>query len=118
LSTVGAELLSQDLITKLTAHGQDHTISWLKKGLLSIEQSSTLCDTLMSLDLQRISTAFESTKALDAAANDSIEPPDISTYDSIESMSPQKISELEAIGNEEIGNGKAAVIILGGGQVR
>lgn len=118
LSTLGNELITSELEAKLIQYGQEHTTSWLKKGLLSIEQAYELVNTLDKIDFQRVSTAFESTKAAEGVdENDQIEPPDIATYDNMEEMSQDKLSELEKLGTNEIAEGKAAVIILGGGQV-
>lgn len=120
LATLCTELLDEELKTKLVEYGQEHTTSWLERGLLSLQQAIELITSLKTLDFQRISTAFQSTQPVEGSemvGDERIEPPDIETYDSIESMSTDKIAELESLGTTEIAEGRAAVIILGGGQV-
>ena len=111
------------LEAQLNEFGQMHTLNWLARGFLSYQQAALLVKQLSELDLQRVSDAYASTKKKvregDQEAtshSDIIEPPDSSSCDSLEDMSSSDRLHFETLGSEEIASGKAAVVILGGGQ--
>lgn len=129
LGTLGLLEISTKLEDRLVRFGQEHCLRWLKLGALSVSQARSLMRTLESLDLQRVSDVFASTKtgnsASTAAASESeaaaaescsIEPPEESSCESLKSLTAEERREYERIGRQEIAENRAAVIILGGGQ--
>lgn len=70
---------------------------------------------MSALDFQRIADAFSSISAIPLCAE--IEPPEPSSCETLSSFSESRRDELRLRGFLEIAQGKAAVVILGGGQV-
>ena len=102
---------------RLEKFGQEHTLHWLDVGKLSAAAAEDLAAQLESLDLARINDAFNSTHVdAGALAERAIEPPEPSSLISLASLPPEDRDRFEKIGMEEITSGRAAVVILGGGQ--
>ena len=106
---------------RLKTFGQQHTLDWLKRGLLSSDEASKLVSQLSELDLQRVADAYASTQSADAAvssaaAGPTIEPPDPAFCEALDAVSQEDRQRFDALGRAEIAAGRAAVIILGGGQ--
>jgi len=119
LATLGErELESSDLEERLVSFGQQHCLHWLKKGRLSVSQAKSLACSLKLLDLKRVRAVFENSSAVSAAVASevSIEPPEESSCVSLSAIPLSERLKYENIGKEEIAGGRAAVIILGGGQ--
>jgi UDP-N-acetylglucosamine/UDP-N-acetylgalactosamine diphosphorylase len=108
-----ASVVSPELRSLLEKFGQSHCLTWLDKGSLSGDEASSLVKQLEALDLQRIADAFQSTKS-STTESGAIEPPDSS--ETLDGMDAAYRASCEARGLAEIAEGRAAVIILGGGQ--
>ena len=121
LAAICAQTVPPALEERLGAFGQAHTLDWLKRGMLSFAQATELVGQLSALDLQRVADAYGSTQVAEVAATASaaestIEPPDVSSCEALESIAVEETCRLDSIGREEIASGRVAVIILGGGQ--
>jgi UDP-N-acetylglucosamine/UDP-N-acetylgalactosamine diphosphorylase len=108
-----ASIVPPELRASLENFGQSHCLTWLDKGCLSSDEASSLVKQLETLDLQRIADAFHSTSSSAPEAG-AIEPPD--SCETLEAMDEKYRAQCEARGLAEIAEGRAAVIVLGGGQ--
>jgi len=83
-----------------------------------VAQAKSLVSSLDLLDLKRVSAVFENSAAVGAAVASevSIEPPEESSCVSLSAIPLSERLEYEQRGKQEISEGRAAVIILGGGQ--
>jgi len=114
----GEVAVPEALAASLAEFGQSHLLTYMEKGLVSPEDGKKLIEKLALLDFKRVRDAFESTKGANEGEakeeGEGVEPPD--TYASVNGLSEEEKAACFARGMAEIIAGRAAVLVLGGGQ--
>ena len=95
----------------LKKYGQEHILNNFEK--LSDEKKEKLLDQILTIDFNQITELYESTKKEVSFANDKIEP--IEFVDK-SALSEEQLNEYNQLGENEIKQGKYAVVTMAGGQ--
>lgn len=110
-----SEIASESARLELRHHEQDHVLSWLDKGLLTVEEACTLVEQLETVNLGHTEELFEAAVAADSSLSSSsatrIEP--LTSRNSV--ADPEAEAWLE-LGYDLIRRGEVAAIVLAGGQ--
>ncbi|KAL7293730.1 hypothetical protein TKK_0012800 [Trichogramma kaykai] len=101
----------------LQKHGQEHLLQFWDE--LSPEERDCLIEDIENLDLMEVTSYF--TRAIKSNESKSlldekIQPIPDSSIESIKTVLPEQLQKYERLGLEEIAKGKAAIILMAGGQ--
>lgn len=106
------------LKSRLEVHGQEQLLKFWPE--LSENEREQLTNEIKQLDLPEVNEIFkrsvESSKVIQQMTDDDLKPIPQTQYESVPSMSKEKVEEYEKIGFQEISNGKVGVLVLAGGQ--
>lgn len=108
----------EELKVHLSGHGQDHLIKYWPE--LSENERENLAGEIKKLDFAEVNALFQratdSSKVILEKLDDDLMPIPQTHYESVPSLSKEKIEEYENIGFNEIANSKVGVLLLAGGQ--
>lgn len=99
-------------------HGQEQLLKYWPE--LSENEREQLKNEIHQLDLAQANDIFkrslEASTVIQQMSDEDLKPIPQTHYESVPSMSKEKIGEYERIGFDEISNGKVGVLVLAGGQ--
>ncbi len=96
---------------KLEKYGQEHLLNFYET--LSENKKNQLLDELLTMDFKQLQDLYNSTKTQPNYEGAKIEP---ISHVSKEELSEEELEKYTTIGEEEIKNGKLAVVTMAGGQ--
>lgn len=102
----------------LAPHGQEQLIKFWPD--LTDSERQELTKEILKLDLSEVNEIFrranETTKVILEKLDDDLKPIPQAHYESVPSLTNEKIQEYESVGLKEISDGKVGVLLLAGGQ--
>lgn len=108
----------EKLYERLSSHGQEHLIKYWPE--LSDKEREQLAGEIGKLDWEEVNEVFrratEATKIILEKLDDDLKPIPHTHYESVPSLSNDKIDEYESIGLQEISESRVGVLLLAGGQ--
>nr|QIJ96704.1 UDP-N-acetylglucosamine pyrophosphorylase [Glyphodes pyloalis] len=108
----------EKLMELLAPHGQEQLIKFWPD--LTDNERAELTREILKLDLAEVNEIFrranETTKVILEKFDDDLKPIPQTHYESVPSLTNEKIEEYENLGFKEISDGKVGVLLLAGGQ--
>ncbi|ETV71041.1 hypothetical protein H257_13468 [Aphanomyces astaci] len=112
---VNTPVIPQVIIDQLTEAKQDHVLKFYQAGKLTNAEIDQLIQDLEHLDLDHLSSIFETSMLSDGASvTGSLEPLD--STDAVATTPASTIDAWRNIGSDAIRQGKVAALVLSGGQ--
>ncbi|RHY58064.1 hypothetical protein DYB38_001628 [Aphanomyces astaci] len=112
---VNTPVIPQVIIDQLTEAKQDHVLKFYQAGKLTNAEIDQLIQDLEHLDLDHLSSIFETSMLSDGASvTGSLEPLD--STDAVATTPASTIDAWRNVGSDAIRQGKVAALVLSGGQ--